>query len=64
MSSTDFEAVMNGTYVEPIEEDDDDDEIVSEPVTETVTEAFETPEVETTQTFEDFTPAEDSTDNE
>ena len=51
-------------YVEPIEEDDDDDEIVSEPVTETVTEAFETPEVEITQTFEDFTPAEDSTDNE
>lgn len=64
MSSTDFEAVMNGTYVEPIEEDDDDDEIVSEPVTETITEAFETPEVETTQTFEDFTPAEDSTDSE
>ena len=65
MSSTDFEAVMNGTYVEPIEEDDDDeDEIVSEPVAETITEASETPEVETTQTFEDFTPAEDSTDNE
>ena len=64
MSSTDFEAVMNGTYVEPIEEDDDDDEIVSEPVTETITDASEVSEVETTQTFEDFTPAEDSTDNE
>ena len=64
MSSTDFEAVMNGTYVEPIEEDDDDDEIVSEPVTETITDASEVSEVETTHTFEDFTPAEDSTDNE
>ena len=69
MSSTDFEAVMNGTYVEPIEEDDDDDEDFA---VDTTTDSTEAPEVdtatdsteETTHTFEDFTPAEDSTDNE
>ena len=61
MSSTDFEAVMNGTYVEPIEEDDDDeDEFIPEPTAETVTEPAEDPAT----TFEDFTPAEDSTDKE
>ena len=30
MSGSDFEAVMNGTYVEPIEEPDDDDEVEPE----------------------------------
>ena len=33
MNSEDFEAVMNGTYVEPFEEPDDDDEVEVQPET-------------------------------
>lgn len=53
MSSTDFEAVMNGTYVEPIEEDDDDEEEFTAEVTAQPAE----------KTFEDFTPVDDSDNN-
>ena len=45
MNSTDFEAVMNGTYVEPAEEPDDDDEPEAE-----VSETYTAPET----SFEDF----------
>ena len=65
MSSTDFEAVMNGTYVEPIEEDDDDeDEFIPEPTAETITAPTVEPAEDPATTFEDFTPADDSTDND